>query len=77
MTEPMVTPFEREMWEKEARRKIMCTGCYGVGQKHRKDTDRWELCAVCEGLGKAEAEPHVLKLLAEITRLELLLNPKE
>lgn len=77
MSEALVTMFEREQWEKEARRKIICTGCYGVGQRHDRKSDRWEACPTCQGGGRSEAEPHVLRLLEEISRLELLLRPVE
>lgn len=63
------TDFELDQWEKEAKRLVMCTDCFGVGQKHWSATDRWELCPVCEGLGKAAAEPHVLRLVAEVRTL--------
>lgn len=60
------TPFELEQWEKEARRLIICTTCYGSGE------DRWNLgraCPTCEGSGRSAAEPHVLRLIAEVRRL--------
>ena len=63
------TDFELEMWEKDANRKIMCTGCYGVGQTHERRTDTWELCTRCHGEGRSEADPHVIRLVAEVRRL--------
>ena len=64
MSEP--TAFEIESWEKDAKRLIICTGCYGSGE------DRWnqgKACPTCQGEGRAPAEPHVLRLIQEITRL--------
>lgn len=65
MSEP-ITDFELEMWEKDAKRLIICTGCFGSGE------DRWNLgkpCLTCQGAGRAEADPHVLRLVAEVRRL--------
>lgn len=65
MTEP-VTDFELEMWEKDAKRLIICTSCFGSGE------DRWNLgraCPTCEGTGRAVADPHVLRLIDEVRRL--------
>lgn len=64
------TEFELEMWEKDARRLVMCTGCYGVGQRQSWGQDNWVLCDRCKGHGKAEAELHTLQLVAEIRRLK-------
>lgn len=64
MTSP--SDFEMEQWEKEARRLIVCTNCYGSGE------DRWNqgrACPVCEGNGRSVAEPHVIRLIEEIRRL--------
>jgi len=64
MSEP--TAFEIDMWEKDAKRLIVCTGCYGSGE------DRWnqgKACPTCSGEGRSAAEPHVLRLIQEITRL--------
>ena len=58
--------FELDMWEKDAKRLITCTGCYGSGE------DRWnqgKACPTCSGEGRSAAEPHVLRLIQEITRL--------
>ena len=60
------TAFELEQWEKEAKRMVICTGCYGSGE------DRWNdgrACDRCGGMGKAEGEPHTLQLIAEVRRL--------
>lgn len=66
----MLTDFELEQADKEAKRLITCTGCYGVGQKHyAKPHDRWEICPVCNGLGRAIAEPVVVALVAEVREL--------
>lgn len=66
----MLTDFELEQVEKEAKRLITCTGCYGVGQKHyAKPYDRWDICPVCNGLGRAVAEPAVIALVAEVRDL--------
>lgn len=63
----MLTDFELEQAEKEAKRLIQCTGCYGVGQKHvARPQDRWEICPVCQGLGRSIAEPQTLEMIAEI-----------
>lgn len=64
------TEFELEMWEKDARRLVMCTGCYGVGQRQSWGQDNWVLCDRCKGHGKAEAELHTIQLIAEIRRLK-------
>jgi len=59
--------FELEMWEKDAKRMIVCTGCFGSGE------DRWNqgrACPTCEGTGRAVADPHVLRLIAEVRRLK-------
>lgn len=63
----MSTPsdFELEQWEKDAKRLVICTGCYGSGE------NRWEqgrACPTCNGLGKSAAEPHVLQMLALIRK---------
>ena len=58
--------FELEQWEKDAQRLVICTGCYGSGE------DRWNqgrACFTCEGAGRAQAEPHVVRLVAEIRNL--------
>lgn len=73
----IVTAFELEQWEKSARRLIQCTSCWGVGQKHEQYKDRWELCKVCEGMGKSAAEPHVIQLIAEIHRLQAVQSREE
>lgn len=59
--------FEIETWEKDAKRLIICTGCYGSGE------DRWnqgKACPTCSGEGRSAAEPHVLRLIAHIRSLE-------
>lgn len=71
------TEFEISQWRKEARRLIMCTGCYGVGQTHERSTDTWKLCETCNGSSKAIAEPHVLRLCEEVERLRLLVEGEE
>ena len=72
-----LTDFQLEMMEKDAKRLVICTGCYGVGQKHyAKPEDHWELCPVCEGLGRAAADPDKLLLIAEVRRLSAL-GPQE
>ncbi len=63
--EPL-SDFELEQMEREARRLVICTGCYGSGE------DRWNegrACPTCQGAGKAAAEPHVQRLVDEIRRL--------
>lgn len=66
----MLTDFELEQAEKEAKRLITCTDCYGVGQKHHaKPHDRWEICPTCNGLARAVADPLTLQLVAEVRRL--------
>lgn len=60
------TDFELEQWEKDAKRLITCTGCYGSGE------DKWNqgrACPTCQGMGRAEADPHVIRLVAEVRRL--------
>lgn len=64
------TDFDLEQWEKEAKRLVMCTGCYGVGQRQAWGQDNWLLCERCKGSGKAEAEMHTLQLIAEVRRLK-------
>lgn len=71
------TEFEISQWRKEAKRLITCTSCYGVGQKHVRATDTWDLCATCNGTGKSVAEPHVLRLCDEVERLRLLVEGEE
>lgn len=66
MSDPL-TPYELEQWEKDAKRLVICTDCYGSGE------DRWNqgrACPTCEGLGRSAAEPHVLRLVAEVRRLQ-------
>jgi len=61
-----LSEFEIDMWEKDAKRLIVCTGCYGSGE------DRWnqgKACPTCSGEGRSAAEPHVLRLIQEIIRL--------
>lgn len=61
--------FELEWWEKDAKRLITCTSCYGSGE------DRWHqghACPDCAGIGRSIAEPHVVRLVAEIRRLKAL-----
>lgn len=71
------TDFELEQWLKEAKRLITCTGCYGVGQKHVRATDTWNLCETCNGSSKAIAEPHVVRLVEEVQRLRVLVEAGE
>lgn len=71
------TEFEISQWRKEARRLVMCTGCYGVGQKHDRATDTWLLCEICNGVGKSVAEPHVIQLCEEVERLRILVEGEE
>ena len=67
----MLTDFEVEQIEKEAKRLITCTGCYGVGQKHyAKPHEHWEICPTCNGLGRAMAEPKVVELVADLRELK-------
>lgn len=60
------TEYELDTWLRDAQRRITCTGCYGSGE------DRWQqgrACPTCAGTGRAEAEPHVIRLVAEVRRL--------
>lgn len=63
------TDFDLEVWEKDAKRLVMCTGCYGVGQRQAWGQDNWTLCAQCNGDGRSAAEMHTLALIAEVRRL--------
>lgn len=72
MTFDSPTDFELGQWEKEAKRLVMCTGCYGVGQRQAWGQDNWVLCDRCKGAGRAEAELHTLALIAEVRRLKEL-----
>lgn len=59
------TEFDLETWEKDAKRLVICTGCYGSGE------NRWEqgrACLTCQGEGKSAAEPHVLQLISLVRR---------
>lgn len=66
--------FELEVWSREASSLITCTGCFGSGQRYRhdreRDSGRWELCERCQGSARCEAEPHVMRLIAEVRRLK-------
>ena len=66
----MLTDFELEQAEKDAKRLIQCTGCYGVGQRHyAKPHEHWEICSVCSGMGRSIAEPVVVELVTEVREL--------
>lgn len=68
------TEFEISQWRKEAKRLITCTSCYGSGE------DRWNegrACPDCSGVGRAIAEPHVLRLCEEVERLRILVEGEE
>lgn len=64
------TEFELEQWAKEAARLIVCTGCYGVGQRQsrasRRDPDVWTTCERCTGTGESMADPAKLRLILEV-----------
>jgi hypothetical protein len=63
-----LTDFELKRIEENARRLIVCTSCYGVGQREFRDGS-CQICKVCAGSGKSAAEPHVLKLIEDMTEL--------
>lgn len=66
--------FDLDRLKAEARRLVICTGCYGSGE------DRWNegrACPACEGSGKSAAEPHVLELVAEVERLRALAGERD
>ena len=75
------TQYELEVWRNEACRKVVCTGCYGSGQRHRyekaTDSERWELCDRCQGSARCDAEPHVIRLVDEVRRLNITLSRSE
>ena len=64
--------FELGQIEKETRRLIICTGCYGSGQREWSD-GRCEICERCNGLGKAAAEPHVIRLVELVRTMDATL----
>ena len=62
-----MTEFEIKQLEQDARRLIVCTGCYGSGE------DRWNegrACPTCSGAGKSAAEPRVIELIQRVRQLE-------
>lgn len=55
-----MTEFEIKQLEQDARRLIVCTGCYGSGE------DRWNegrACPTCSGAGRSAADPRVIELV--------------
>lgn len=65
-----INDYELSRLESDARFKVICTRCYGVGQVHfAKPLDHWAVCEVCKGNGKSEREPHVLRLVTELKML--------
>lgn len=60
-----LTKFQIDRMEENAKRLIICTGCYGVGQREFRDGS-CEICKVCNGEGRSAAEPHVLKLIEDL-----------
>lgn len=74
LNEGRLNSFDLEQLKAEARRLVVCTGCYGSGE------DRWNegrACPECRGSGKAAAEPHVLRLVAEVERLRALVGERD
>lgn len=62
-----MTEFEIKQLEQDARRLIVCTGCYGSGE------DRWNegrACPTCSGAGKSAAEPRVVELIERLRQKE-------
>lgn len=62
-----MTSFEMQQLEQDARRLIVCTGCYGSGE------DRWNegrACPTCKGAGKSAAEPRVIELIERLRLVE-------